>query len=462
MINTIQPVAKTFLALALLMLLLGLGLGVTAAHSYLYPDLWKNSAVGFSALRPMHVSSVLFWIILGATGCVYSGLWHKYGHLLSARLAVVQLTLWIIAIVWIFYNYLHSNFGGREYWEFNPWPALPIAVAWLLFIINFIKVAKTIRQWPVYLWMWMTGLVFFLFTFIENYLWLFPYFREHFVTDMTIQWKANGSLVGSWNQLLYGTAIFLMEKISGDKKTAYSKLSFAMYFLGLFNLMFNWGHHVYTLPTDAYVRYVGYAVSMTEWIFFARIIYTWKQSVSNMQKHYHYFPYRFLMASELWVFINMGQAIIMSIPAFNLYTHGTHVTVAHAMGTTIGINSMILLAACFEFLDTRCYPAQANKKWLNISFWGTQVALLIFWFSLNAAGIEKGLWQMGNTNTSFSTMMSGLSNWFLLFVYSGIVLMITLGILAVVLLRNYVACNIKQRKQVTDKKEKTSTEIKFA
>jgi nitric oxide reductase subunit B len=126
MTNTIQPVAKTFLALALLMLLLGLGLGVTAAHSYLYPDLWKNSAVGFSALRPMHVSSVLFWIILGATGCVYSGLWYKYGHLLSARLATVQLALWIIAIVWIFYNYLHSDFGGREYWEFNPWPHCPL------------------------------------------------------------------------------------------------------------------------------------------------------------------------------------------------------------------------------------------------------------------------------------------------------------------------------------------------
>ncbi len=69
---------------------------------------------------------------------------------------------------------------------------------------------------------------------------------------------------------------------------------------------------------------------------------------------------------------------------------------------------------------------------------------------------------MGNTTTSFSTMMSGLSNWFLLFVYSGVVLMITLGILAIVLLRNYVTCNIKQRKQVTRKKEKTSTEIKFA
>lgn len=58
---------------------------------------------------------------------------------------------------------------------------------------------------------------------------------------MTIEWKVNGSLVGAWNQLLYGTAFFVMDKISGTKDTGKSKLAFAMYFLGLFNLMFNWG-----------------------------------------------------------------------------------------------------------------------------------------------------------------------------------------------------------------------------
>ena len=40
----------------------------------------------------------------------------------------------------------------------------------------------------------------------------------------------------------------------------------------------------------------------------------------------------------------------MSIPAFNLYTHGTQITVVHAMGTTIGINTMIVLAGVFYCL----------------------------------------------------------------------------------------------------------------
>lgn len=440
-----DPIGKWFLLAALVMLLVGLFLGVMAAHSYIIPDFWKD-LVSFHVLRPMHVSSVMFWILLGATGAVYSGLQQLGMVKPSTAIGRWQLLLWLIAIVGVFYAYFHGDLGGREYWEFNPLFALPVAAAWLLFIFNFIRVARTIKSWPVYVWMWMTGLVFFLFSFTENYLWLFDYFRESFVKDTTIQWKANGSLVGAWNQLIYGTAFYLMDKISQDDKVAFSKMSFTMYFLGLFNLMFNWGHHVYTLPTDAYVRYVGYAVSMTEWIFFIRIVYNWKNQLNDIRKHYHYFPYRFLMASEFWVCINMGQAILMSIPALNLYTHGTHVTVAHAMGTTIGINSMILLAACFEFLDVKCTTDYARNRLMNSAFWVTQGALFLFWLSLNIAGIKKGIWQMHFPEQNFSMMMDGIKGWFYVFVYSGSVLLLSIGTIAIVLLKNYITCWIKQQK----------------
>lgn len=428
-------IGNLFLVTAILMLLLGLCFGILAAFIYLYPEFLKDS-LGFISLRPLHVSSAMFWIIIGATGCVYNGLKIVAGKMISTRLALAQWILWIIAVVGIFLSYFTHQFGGREYWEFNPVWALPIAGAWILFLFNFSKLITQVRKWPVYVWMWLTGTVFFLFTFSENYLWLFPYFREHFVTDMTIQWKVNGSLVGSWNQMLYGTAFFLMDRISGTKKVGKNNLAFAMYFLGLFNLMFNWGHHIYTLPTDKYIRYIGYVVSMTEWVFFAKIIYNWKGSVNEMQKHFHYFPYKFLMAADIWVFINMGQAILMSIPAINIYTHGTHVTVAHAMGTTIGINSMILFAACFEFLKPDMFKEIKPSKRINFVFWILQFSLLFFWLSLNMAGIKKGMWQLDEHQVSYSKMMHSLQPYFIVFVVAGIGLLMSFAALAVKLLKN--------------------------
>lgn len=423
-----------FLVTALCMLILGLFFGVLAAFVYVSPDFLKDH-LGFTSLRPIHVSSAVFWIILGASGCIYSGLQQFTHKSVSNTLSMIQWGLWIFAILGIMFSYFTKDFGGREYWEFNPIWALPIALAWILFLINFISGVKKIIDWPVYVWMWLTGMIFFLFTFLENYLWVFPYFREHFVTDMTIQWKVNGSLVGAWNLILYGTAFFMMDRISNTQTAGRSKLAFTMFFLGLTNLMFNWGHHIYTLPTEKYIRYFGYVVSMTEWIFFIKIIFDWRKILTDIQKNYHYFPYRFIIAADIWVFLNLAQAILMSIPAINKFTHGTHVTVAHAMGTTIGINSMILFAACFIFFKYEIDSDSKKGRFLSIVFWIFQVSLFVFWLSLNAAGIKKGIWQLSQQQSSYSKMMESLQPYFVTFIISGSIILVCLSILSFYLLR---------------------------
>lgn len=434
--SKVKNPGKQFIVLALFLLSIGLIAGVLSGLIYIVPQFLKES-LGFISLRPLHVSSVMFWIIIGATGCVYSGMWYLARKPVVKVLSKIQMALWLVALIGIYGSYLTGNFGGREYWEFNPVWALPIALSWVVFLIGFISMAKTIKRWPVYVWMWLTGIVFFLFIFSENYLWIFPYFRDNFVTDMTIQWKVNGSLVGSLNQLLYGTSFFLMDRISKKEnaKIGFSKLAFGMYFLGLTNLMFNWGHHIYNLPTDNYIRYVAYIVSMTEWIFFVKIIYNWKKQLTEFKTYYSFFPYRFLMATEFWVFVNMGQAILMSIPVLNLYTHGTHVTVAHSMGTTIGINSMILLAAGFMFLIPKTEQTNKPARILSIAYWSLQISLLLLFVSLDIAGFKKGQWQLDPNQSSFGTMMETLRPWFILLVISGIGIMSSFAVFIVYLLK---------------------------
>jgi len=426
--NHKNGIGKLYLYSALIMLFLGLCFGILGAIVYVQPEFLKES-LGFASLRPLHVSSVLFWILLGATGAVYCSLQSLGVGKFNSSLAKVQWVLWLTAIAGIYFSYFSARFGGREYWEFTPVWALPIILAWVLFVWNVLSVLRKIKSWPVYVWMWLTGSVFFFFIFLENYLWLFPFFREHFVTDMTIQWKVNGSIVGAWNQLLYGTLFYLMDRITGNTGTGRSKLAFFMYFLGLFNLMFNWGHHIYTLPTQAYVKYIGYAVSMTEWLFLIKIIYNWRATVSTTQKHFHYFPYRFVIAADVWVFINLAQALLMSVPAINIYTHGTHFTVAHAMGTTIGINSMILLALCFEFLWPPVKNLASQPRRLNYAFWALQISLLLFWASLLLAGVKKGFWQMSEQQGLYSKMMESLQSYFISFLFAGCGLFIALIVL---------------------------------
>lgn len=409
---------RRFLYTALLMLCFGLCFGLLGVISYIFPDFLKDK-LNFSTLRPLHVSSVLFWILLGASGVVYFALDNLTPGRMSKKLALIQWGFWLMAIAGIFGSYFAGYFGGREYWEFPPYWALSLLLAWILFLINLIRAFRGLHNWPVYVWMWCTGSTFFLFIFLENYLWLIPNFRNNLVADMTIQWKVNGSMVGAWNQLLYGTMFFLMDRISGNTKVARSKMAFFMYFLGLFNLMFNWGHHIYTLPTQSYVKYVGYTVSMTEWIILIRILYNWRKSLEDAKRISHLFPYRFLLAADFWVLVNLTQAIFMSIPAINLYTHGTHITVAHAMGTTIGINSMILLGACFSFLLPESVRDDRKQYWLNLAFWLLQGSLFLFWLSLILAGVIKGIWQHELVQGPYSKLMDELKFYFIVVFISG-------------------------------------------
>ena len=435
---------KLFIVAGLLLLATGMLFGLTGAFQYLVPDFIKQY-LSFEKIRPLHVSSVVFWIIFAAIGSVLTYLQQYSGKkLISPILLKMQFVIFSISVFAILVSYCFGVFGGREYWEFHPLFALPIATGWILFIINFIKSVGSFKNLPVYVWMWLTGLFFFLFTFLESYLWLFPYFRNNIVNDMTVQWKSYGSMVGSWNMLIYGCSIFLMEKISGSKKYSHAPIAFLLYFTGLFNLMFNWGHHIYTLPTYPYVKHISYAVSMTELFILGRIIWQWKSSVSTARKNYHHTAYRFLMAADIWIFLTLILALAMSIPAINVYTHGTHITVAHTMGATIGINSFLLLAIAFDILKDSCVPLNKSIKWINRGYYTANFSLLIFWISLIIAGVLKAKWQMNDAKIPFSTMMLQLRPYFILFFVSGISLITGFYFILFPLLRNQAICYYKK------------------
>ena len=434
-----SSIPKYFLLTGLFLLVIGMFYGVVGGLQYLIQGFLK-SLLSFDKVRPLHVSSVVFWIIIGASGSVLTYMQEHTGKGLRwPMLASVQFVVFVVSIFAILFTYVFGMFGGREYWEFNPWFALPITIGWVIFVINFIASIGSLKNQPVYVWQWLTGVVFFLFTFLESYLWIIPYFRDNVINDMTVQWKAYGSMVGAWNMLIYGCSMFLLTKISGDQSIAHSRMAFALYFTGLFNLMFNWGHHIYTLPTHDFIKHVSYIVSMTELAILGRILWLWSSSLREARKLLHFTPYRLVVAADLWVLLTLALAIVMSVPAINVYTHGTHVTVAHTMGATIGINSFLLLAFVADIFTRGGQAPFVSERLFRRGLLLANSSLLIFWISLIVAGVLKASWQVMETRTAFSLMMLQLRPVFIVFTLSGIVLMTGLCMIVYALFRNYTS-----------------------
>jgi nitric oxide reductase subunit B len=427
--------ARLFLTLSLSYLLFGLLLGTIGGFQYLLPDFLKDK-LSFQQARPLHVYLVISWIFTAAQGGLYyyiprvagRELWWKQG-------LVVQLILQLCTSSLILVSFFDGQFGGKEYLEFPPWLGLGIAVTWLPLVLNFFFTLRPdYKTVPVYIWSWSTGLLFFLITLSESYLWIFDYFNNNIVRDMTVQWKAMGSMVGSWNMLVYGTGMYVMEKISGDKKAFRSNEAFFFYFLGLTNLMFNWGHHTYIIPAAPWVKTVSYVISMTELLILGHIIWKWKKTVQAARKNAQHTAYRFLVYADTWIFLNLVLAIAISVPALNFYTHGTHITVAHAMGTTIGINTMLLLASVFYILNKEEEEGVTNSnRWINTGAIITNAALAVFWLALIISGMVKISSLL--KKEGFAQMMNRSIPWFKLFAFSGAAIMIGLVILIIVTIR---------------------------
>jgi nitric oxide reductase subunit B len=414
--------AKGFVIAGLVALLCGALFGVIGSWQHVIPGV--VDAIPFVKSRPLHVSLVIAWIFLTAVGGVYHYLPKIVGAPLhSTRLAWLHLAIFIGTGMAIMASYFMGRFGGREYWEFPPVLGIPIAASWLLLIYNFFLTANKHKgPWPAYLWMWATGIVFFLITFAEANLYLFPHFTGNMVRELTVQWKAYGALTGSWNMLVYGTAMVVMERASGNTAIARSKTAFLLFGLGFTNLLFGWAHHIYPVPSALWIRVLAYAISMTEWIILARMIQQWRSTLEEGKQGQGSMTGRFLFASEIWVFLNLGLALLISVPAINLFTHGTHITVAHAMGSTIGINTTILFASVF-FIS----GASITKN-LRMGFWLFNGSLLLFWLCLVGAGMVKGYYTV-LSDLHFQVIMERIRPFIVGFAISGVGLFVGLSML---------------------------------
>lgn len=413
-----------FILIAIFSLFLGLVFGILGGLQYVFPDFLKQD-FSFQKMRPLHTYLSINWIFTAATGIVYYYITEVTGkEIYSKTLAKVQVGLQIIILILVCVFFILGKFGGREYLEFPPYVIVLIIISWVCFMVNFFMTIKpSYHKVPVYIWSWSTGLLFFLITIIEAQLWQLPFFNNNIIRDVTVQWKAMGSMVGSWNMLVYGGAMFAMEKISGDKSINLSKKAFFFYFLGLTNLMFNWGHHTYIVPTSPLVKTISYVISMTELLILANIIYSFRRTYLKTHFNNRSISFRLLTYAEVWILLNLILSITISIPSINFYTHGTHITVAHAMGSTIGINTLLLLASITLIVD-EIAPKYINPRYFTRAIVVFNISLFIFWVSLVGMGLEKISKTLNNQG--FYDIMSALSIYFKIFTSSGGILLVAL------------------------------------
>lgn len=390
-------VPALFFTLSLVSLLITVFMGILTAFYYteIGYTLFKNIGITFRELRPIHTTFSIGWLFLGSVGVVYSYIVLKVKDEDASKLSFfshVHFILWFICGLFIIISLLYGKFSGREYMEFHPLISLFLLLGWIFFLLCFFKIHNlvTLPQQPVYIYFWLCGILYFIYSFVENHVWLMPIIWNLPVVDLQIQWKSLGSLVASFNMLIYGSFAYL-SVLLGDNKYVYSKTAFILFGIGLLNSLTNYTHHTYHLPQVAFVKWLGFIVSMVEIFLFIKVINDvlsiFKQRnllITTCKDRVIYF---LINSIKWWNVVNLLISILISVPFLNSIIHGTQVVFAHVMGSMIGIDSMVLFAVlAFLIFDNKSLYLKFLIPLITI----LNISLFIFVSFFCFVGVKNG------------------------------------------------------------------------
>jgi nitric oxide reductase subunit B len=352
-------------------------------------------------LRPVHTTFASAWIFLGGVTVVHRYLQDHGGEASAGdrwRLRVQVLT-WAAAGLGILVTLMMGVGSGREYVGFHPAFSALILAGWLCFAWNFFRlVGRGFWSGPVYLTMWGVGTLLFVYTFLEQHAYLLSGVFADPVHDLRVQWKATGTLVGSFNLFVYGTVIYIGERISRDPSYGHSKTAYALFGVGLLNSFTNFAHHTYHLPQRELVKWIAFVVSMMEIVILLRAVWDLWRVVMRREGREFCATRGSFAAAKWWTGAILFTSVLISIPPVNALIHGTYVVTGHAMGATIGIDTMILVGAAIwvlaEYLRARDGSAAGDVlhgRDMRVAIVGlnVSVAALVIW--LHVSGLTTAI-----------------------------------------------------------------------
>ena len=380
-------IVTTQLRMGLACLLLAiLGGAASVLHYVPASSLWLNAhGLTLPKLRPVHTTFVTLWIYGAAIAAVYHWIAHQPGGLRRGDILRFRFHTfcWLASGAGILFTTLLGISSGREYLEFHPLFSIPLLAGWLAFAWSFVQRAFP-GFWgrPVYVYMWSVGVCLFAYAFTEAHAWLLPGVGERPLRDLQLQWKSCGTLVGSFNFMVYGTIAYLRERVTGDAKSGHSFTVFLLFGVGCLNSFTNYVHHTYHVPGAEAAKWIAFLVSMAEVVILWRVF---QDVVNSLRAGAPGHPVlRFLASARNWNCFNLVYAIAISVPNLNSIIHGTHVVAAHAMGAEIGIDSMVLFGALVFFLPQTAGPGLV----LNLRALNWSAGALVVW--LTTIGVANG------------------------------------------------------------------------
>jgi len=386
-----QKVAFKYCFTAVFLLAMQVIVATFGSLHFVFPDL--PSPVPFNNGRAVHLNFSLFWPVLGIMGGIYYVVPEQLKvELYSTRIANFQ--YW--AFLFTFFSIIGSiSLGiteGREYLEaIRPFD-LALTGVLILFAYNIFRtlLKKKANTWTPTMIGLLVGLIFSIIFYAPS---LFNY--NNIVIDETTKFWIVHIWVESILELIVASVIaaIIIEMTDVNRKTV-ERWYYIEAFLALLTGLLGTGHHYFWIGLQPFWLYVGAIFGGLQPLPIVIIVYsTWTATRKRKKFLTNPLAFYYLWAAVLWNLVGAGFiGLLMTFPFINAYTHGTHLTSAHAHAALFGTYGFLALAiAYFVLPQWKKKNYKKNKSGLIAFILLNSGLLLMTIFMMIAGGLQAYL-----------------------------------------------------------------------
>jgi cytochrome c oxidase cbb3-type subunit I/II len=405
-----DSVVRKFVFATLLWAVVGMAAGLFIALQLTFPKLnFGMEWLGFGRLRPLHTNAVIFAF---AGNAIFAGIYYSTQRLCKTRMFSAVLSNlhfwgWQAIIVSAALTLPLGITQGKEYAELE-WPIdLAIAVVWAGFFgINFFGTLARRRERHMYvaLWFYIASIVTVSVLHIFNSLAvvagpLKSYSIYAGVQDALVQWWYGHNAVAFFLTTPFLGLMYYFLPKAAEKPVFSYKLSIVHFWSLVFMYIWAGPHHLHYTSLPAWASSLGMLFSLMLWM------PSWGGMINGLMTLRGAWGrvaqdpvLKFFVVGITFYGMSTFEGPMLSIKSINALSHYTDWTIGHVHGGALGWNGFIAFGMIY-WLAPRLFQTDKiwSKKACEWHFWLGTLGILMYWLSMQWAGITQGLmWRAFN------------------------------------------------------------------
>lgn len=344
--------------------------------------------VPFHAARATHTNLLIMWLLAGFMGSAYYIIPEEAERELAwPRLAIVQLVALVAVGVTAIIGFHFNWWEGRKFLEIPRPLDYLVVVDVLLFIANIgVTLWKGKRHTT-------TSSVLF-FGLLSAALLYLPGMIPTVSQTMDSYWRwwvVHLWVEGVWELIMGAILSYLLIKLTGVDREIIEKWLYVIVGFTFLSGILGTGHHYYFIGTPRYWLTIGGVFSALEPLaFLGMAIYAISMARKGGRQHPNQNALFWTIGCSVMSFIGAGfLGFAHTLPAVNLYTHGTLITAMHGHLAFWGAYAMLVLAMIAYTLPIltgrKLYDAAAS----SFAFWTSNVGMVALTLAMAVAGISQ-------------------------------------------------------------------------